>query len=849
MAAPTAVEPVSECVGELLSSHGTGYALQSDAAWWHLTPTANRNDRRQGWKVHVSASPLTAVETLRAVAAVVMPRGHRWKVARSVSALVDLCSPPSPLPQSGKFITVYLDEGDPAALAAELHDVTKLFNAPVVPSDRRYCRGSNVYLRYGAFSAQHTYGTAEQTQVWTLTDDLGRQVEDRREPGRFAPSWVPDLPLPPLDVRLAAGPGLFGRGITVLGVLSQSVKGGVYRVRYGGEQAVLKEARFGTCPDLTGRDARSSLYNEWEILRLLKGTGLAPEPIAFFFEEDNAYLVEEFLPGRTLRETVDRLNYRGAIDAATLTGIARNVRELVAAVRARDVIQYDLTPNNIMVDGNRYRVIDLEHAGTSGSPEPRMRGWTPGYSPDETPGRSVESFDLDFPLAALEHFVFTGADPFIARSVPYAQHAAAVLDTFAPAEIDTSATRDGLAAPAIALRTDPDADRVLEEATLAGRELVRLVDWERRPWPWPGRWAPGKTHPVSFMAGTSGIARFFLDLWRASGDQDWLGHAEDLIAWSAAAEPFVVGRTPPGLYFGFGALPWLMADLIQAGRAQDVWQRRALALTAAVATADPASWDITHGWAGIGLAQLAVLRATGDHDCRAAAERTLRRVLDGATSLNGVPSWDKRGHRFHGFAHGDAGVAYYLLHAGRDLGNSAAVELATTVAHGLLTIATPVADGRAISWRHRDGSDTVWSHWCNGAAGVGGFLAALGSATGDEEISAAAVRAGRAITLTRPFGSCCRCHGLAGDGDFLLDVAALPGHREEFHASARYIGRKLEALKFDDGTAPKWGHEGDGEPRPGFMRGYTGIHSFRLRLHGHLNQAPLMLPVDPEGAL
>ena len=99
------------------------------------------------------------------------------------------------------------------------------------------------------------------------------------------------------------------------------------------------------------------------------------------------------------------------------------------------------------------------------------------------------------------------------------------------------------------------------------------------------------------------------------------------------------------------------------------------------------------------------------------------------------------------------------------------------------------------------------------------------------------------ITATRPFGSCCRCHGLAGDGDFLLDLAALPETGDEFRAGAESIGRKLTALRLAGGGAPKWSHEGDGEPRPAFMRGYTGIHSFRLRLAGHIDRGPLTLPV------
>jgi hypothetical protein len=149
-----------------------------------------------------------------------------------------------------------------------------------------------------------------------------------------------------------------------------------------------------------------------------------------------------------------------------------------------------------------------------------------------------------------------------------------------------------------------------------------------------------------------------------------------------------------------------------------------------------------------------------------------------------------------------------------------------------------------VSWPHRPGQDTVWSHWCNGAAGVGILLHALARHTKDEELHGAARKAGRAITTARPFGSVCRCHGLAGDGDFLLDLAADPEHGEEFHDGAVHIGRKLDALRFPDGFAVKWAPEGIGAPRPDYMRGYTGVHAFRLRLAGHVARSPLTLRLE-----
>ena len=165
----------------------------------------------------------------------------------------------------------------------------------------------------------------------------------------------------------------------------------------------------------------------------------------------------------------------------------------------------------------------------------------------------------------------------------------------------------------------------------------------------------------------------------------------------------------------------------------------------------------------------------------------------------------------------------------------------------LRDVGVPVADGRGLSWKQGpDSAEAPWTHWCNGAAGVGAFFLSLWSATGDATFHDAAVSAGRAITSTRPFGSCCRCHGLAGDGDFLLDLSAAGVCGAEFRHAAEHIGAKLDALAIHDSFAVKWPHEGNGEPRPGYMRGYTGVHSFRLRLAGLIDDGPLSLPEGRE---
>jgi tRNA A-37 threonylcarbamoyl transferase component Bud32 len=855
-------EPLQESARRLAAEWAGSYLLRGDPSWWYFDPSADRPVSRQGWKVHVSAVPVSALETLRLAADVLMPRRLPWKVARSVTQLMDLCSPPSPVTQVGKFITVYPQDGDDVAgIAAELHEATKLFGAPVVPSDLRYRRGSNVYLRYGAFLERVSYEDADQIARPFVVSPAGRRVRDSRAPGRHAPAWYTPCPVPgPAEPAITARkPGLFGRDLTVQAVLRQSAKGGVYRCLRQGEQVILKEARIGACADLLGRDARSRLLNERAILQRLQGTGLAPEPVDFFFAEDNAYLVEEHLPGSTLRDVIESANYRDQADVHSLMLACRKVSDLVTQVRSHGVLLRDLTPGNIIVAGDHYKIIDLELSSLAGSAEPAYQGFTPGYARPNGTGRSADAGDVEYALAAIAHLILTGIDPYLGRGTSFAPHVSAVLAEFGPpcsdavaaqvAQVRDRLARGDRASRPAACPAAPSPEQVVTEAVAAGRELVHRVEWRSLPWPWPQSWSPGPVHPASFMAGTSGIAQYYLDLWQATNDREWVRHADDLLEWTFETFPFVPGHSPPGLHFGMGALPWLMAELarIADGRRAALWASRAGQLAGDLAASPAQLWDVTHGWAGIGMAQAAVLSLTGDEGCRRALRQIIDRMLSGVTKVAGVPVWPQQDKSFYGFAHGSAGVAYFLLTAGLMVGQDAAVELAADVGRALLGVGLPTAGGQGMAWPHGpDSRQVAWTHWCNGSAGVGLFLVALESATGDAAIGAAAARAGRAITRGRPFGSCCRCHGLAGDGDYLLELAGDGDRGEEFRAGAGRIGRKLEALKADDGVAAKWPTEGTGEPRPGFMRGYTGIHSFRLRLAGLVSRGPLML-TSPTG--
>ena len=196
---------------------------------------------------------------------------------------------------------------------------------------------------------------------------------------------------------------------------------------------------------------------------------------------------------------------------------------------------------------------------------------------------------------------------------------------------------------------------------------------------------------------------------------------------------------------------------------------------------------------------------------------------------------------------GTAGLAYFLLAAGARCGSPHLLSLAHEAGAGLLRLAQPMVGGRGLSWTKAIGGfDVPWSHWCNGAAGVGYSLVALAKVLGSRDAEVAARRAANSIRLAEFFRSCGQCHGLAGDGEYLLH-AGRELERPELVGGARRIAGLLNSLQFAGPPAWTWPIEGEGRPVPAYMVGYTGIHSFLLRLAHPQLRTPLMLQLEPAG--
>ncbi|MFE9499365.1 class IV lanthionine synthetase LanL [Streptomyces collinus] len=409
---------------------GTGarWTVDADEMWCRLTHRSGMR-RRQGWKLHVSATSASAPDVLVRSLDVLLREESGFKFVRSLEQVSALNSRATPRGSSGKFITVYPPSDEAAArVALALHEATAGLPGPRILSDQPYAPQSLVHYRYGAFVGRRRV-SEQGLLVWFIEDPDGNPVEDRRT-GRYSPpAWAvspfpASVPAPPRRPERASGPVLLGGRFSVREAIRHTNKGGVYRGTDVTTSApvVIKEARPHVEGDVAGSDVRDWLRAEARTLEKLRHTGLAPQPLAVFEIGGHLFLAQEEVPGVPLRTWVaERFRDVGAerYRAEALAQVGRLV-DLVAAAHACGCVLRDFTPGNVMVrpDGE-LRLIDLELAVLTDEVMLPTRVGTPGFSAPERLEDAAVSPTADYySLGATVCFVLAGKVPQLLPEEP-----------------------------------------------------------------------------------------------------------------------------------------------------------------------------------------------------------------------------------------------------------------------------------------------------------------------------------------------------------------------------------------------------------------------------------------------
>ncbi len=222
---------LSDVVCSVLRRAGVDWQTRADDFWCQVS-AADQSIGLQGWKLHVSATPLSAPHVLSRAAPVLVEAGCAFKFARSIGGVSKLVSTRFARGGAGKFITAYPEDADHLLpLAHALHIATCGLPGPSILSDRPYLPGSLVHYRYGAFRGIRVLTNDGEYEARLIAPD-GSLVSDRRDAWFNPPSWaeLPDASKQHRRPRAApSSPGavVLGARYVVRSTIQHANKGGL----------------------------------------------------------------------------------------------------------------------------------------------------------------------------------------------------------------------------------------------------------------------------------------------------------------------------------------------------------------------------------------------------------------------------------------------------------------------------------------------------------------------------------------------------------------------------------------------------------------------------------------------
>ena len=841
--------------------------------------------RTQGWKIHLTAVPVEAIALLEVVIPILKQADVAFKLAESQTALIRLNDGSFGATQIGKFITIYPETDDIAcALTLQILAATEGFNGPQITSD--LWLGGIVYARFGAFNPILHRNRLGQLERKIVSDD-GVLIND----SYATPSRKSKSPLMQLvkDYSAAASltttKGLFGPGYLLTDVLQAHAKGSVFRavdLRNPKTLAgvVIKEGRFKCCSDAYGRDITDRLQHQFQLHNTLSGIVPTPKAMDCFEVHNNRYLVIEYVSGKDFSADIgvpwlDRTHEQKRIVLGRFTRVARSLLSLHDC----GLVHRDLKPSNIRIDADeKVWLLDLELAHAIDAKNVPFLQGTPGYmSPQQEKGKHPCFADDVYSFGCCLFHVLSGVHPqalpaLLAKesqeaiqsqlqSVPL-QLVALISLCCAARPIDRPTTGqllqilidicDGFTAvedSQIAKRRHRVSKAEIEKSLLecsASLADDMLVD------PASGLWLshsldnPGTTEVlISANRGVAGGVYASSRMIKAGFATQKLRSRAETATRFLLADAETSDSAMPGLHFGQAGVAVALTEAIHTGLVDDspkVRQRISKALN------HPLDWpDVTHGAAGQGIAALQCASMLNNRTFLIEARRCAdylvsRQEADGSWVMPaGVDGMS--GYTYYGFAHGLAGIIYFLAACSTRLGESAYEAAARRGTDCLTRGAIFSGDLTVVNWPWGPRNPAMWNWWCHGSVGISLAYLAMFELTQEKSFADIATRALESIPAHLRSLSVGQCHGLAGIGEVYLEARRVL-KSSKWREKAFDVAHQIILLSNHSESGCTWSVDDSKQPTADLMVGNAGVCHFLLRMshHGSTNSFPLLLP-------
>jgi serine/threonine protein kinase len=780
----------------------SGWVIQRQGIWFHCGSPQNHVPL-QGWKIHVSATPANAREVLGRVSSTLLQAADtNFKFALDLRTLLLINGKNWPRGGSGKFITVYPhDNRHFLDLIEQLHQVTAGFHGPYILSDHRYENSNVVFYRYGGMRVREVLNVkGERTP--TLVGPDGIEVSDPRMPYPVTPPWEVS-PFPPKNLPGGEQPQRIKDGrYQIEEALSFSSAGGVYRgTDHGsGKEVVIKEARpcIHSCD---GYDAVETLRKEYRLLTLLQDTGISPRPVDLFQEWEHWFLVEEYIPGSSmaahcsqhnalLRTRATREEYEAwyRMFRSICLGLAR----IVEVLHQHGVVFADLSTNNLLVlDGKtELKLIDFEGASEIGVDRPSTI-YTPGFVSGNRLAGSTATFEDDYysvgavllaylfpvnslfdlkPEAKTQIMACIQRDARLPKGV--ADMVLALMDHDPKQRLKPSRMIEVMANETELAAEAPERSAVADyKATLAGivGHIEVASSYSRHDRLFPADPKVFATNPLSLAYGAAGVGYALAKIQRKQ--------KPELLEW-ILRHPISSENYAPGLYLGMSGIALCLLEMGATEEAEQVVQR-----TFNHPLLDQAP-DIFYGIAGWGLTNLHFFLNTGNELYLDKATEAGRKLIESRRLSAAGCYWESFGETRLGFAHGASGVALFLLYLYCATGDSEFLETGRLALKFDVSFGVETKDG-GLSWRQSvSGPSPLFPYWRFGSAGIGAAVLRYSRLCGNDEYGSTLEKI--CIDADRRYAVFPgRFVGLAGVGEFMLDMYDFTGETRYFNAAAR----------------------------------------------------------------
>jgi serine/threonine protein kinase len=142
---------------------------------------------------------------------------------------------------------------------------------------------------------------------------------------------------------------------------------------------------------------------------------------------DHIFIVEEFVEGESLTQVIKR----GGLSESEICRIGRAVADALAEAHAKGIVHRDIKPDNIIVAGNRVKVLDFgiaKQVGIAGAPSSEtatafvtQQGMILGtihyMSPEQALGKTIDGKTDVFSLGVVLYEMATGRRPFSGETI------------------------------------------------------------------------------------------------------------------------------------------------------------------------------------------------------------------------------------------------------------------------------------------------------------------------------------------------------------------------------------------------------------------------------------------------